>query len=97
MDVSEIFNFFLLGGGEGGLRGDRAGGSVFSFPEIPKRGGRVLLGGGGKGPEGCLRGICFFFSGPKFPPSKSSTDLEAIRLRFCRALCDFKSRDVIAI
>ena len=23
----------------------------------------------------------------------SSTDLEAIRLRFCRALCDFKSRD----
>ena len=33
----------------------------------------------------------------RLPDFAFSTDLEAIRLRFCRALCDFKSRDFTAI
>ena len=38
VDVSDIFYFFLLGGGEGGVRGARRrGGSVFI--ENPRRGG----------------------------------------------------------
>ena len=75
VDVSDIFYFFLLGEGEGGVRGARRGvGSVFI--ENPTR------GWGGfqekEGPRGCLRrigdffgggGLNFFFSGPKRPPS----------------------------
>ena len=37
MDISDIF--FLVGGGEGGVRGDREGGGRFFFIESPKRGG----------------------------------------------------------
>ena len=70
----DIFYFFLLGEGEGGVRGARRGaGSVFI--ENPTR------GWGGfqeeEGPGGCLRrigdffwggGAKYFFSGPKRPP-----------------------------
>ena len=57
MDVSEFYIFiFLLGGGEGGVQGTRAGGgcSVILL-KIRRR-----PGGGGKGaewPGGCLQGI----------------------------------------
>ena len=52
-----------------------------------------------------LRGLVFRGSGPPrrffFPGMFSGAfdvaDLEAIRLRFCRALCDFKVEDFIAI
>ena len=69
--VSDIFYFFLFGGGEGGVRG---AGRTISF-ENPRRGGLLAGGrGGGEGPGGCLReiwggGSKYFFSGPKFPPS----------------------------
>ena len=57
VDVSDIFYFFLLGGGEGGVRGAGKGrGRIFI--ENPRRGG--LPGGWGprgEGPGGCLRGI----------------------------------------
>ena len=51
VDVSDILSLFLLGGGEGKVRGARRGG--------------VVLGGGweflqdevGGGPGGCLRGM----------------------------------------
>ena len=51
------FLFFLLGGGEGGVRGDRQGVGVFFFffCENQRRGGGLPGGGGGSG--GCLRGI----------------------------------------
>ena len=57
-DVSDIFSFFLLGGGEGGVRGARKGqGSVF-FIENP-RGGGILNnergGGAVRGREGVRR------------------------------------------
>ena len=79
MDVSDIFYFFLLGGGEGGVRGaGRGRGTIFI--ENPRRGGGFPGGWGprgegprGEGPGGCLWGIGgggakYFFSGPKFPP-----------------------------
>ena len=47
MDVSDIFYFFRLGGGEGGIRGDRDGGGVGFVLKIPRvGGGGVLLGDG---------------------------------------------------
>ena len=43
VDVSDIFYFFLLGGGKGGVRGHREGGGLWKIP-----GG----GGGLPGEEG---------------------------------------------
>ena len=72
------FLFFLLRGGEGGVRGDREGGGVGFLLKIP--GGGVSQRGweGARGPGGCLQGIWrnwgggggakYFFSGPKCPP-----------------------------
>ena len=64
VDVSDIFNFFLLGEGEGGVRGaGRGGGLIFS--ENPRREG--VYGGGGlagrERPGGCLRQIGGFWGG----------------------------------
>ena len=57
VDVSDILNFFLLGGGEGGVRGDREGRSRLSV-ENPTGGGVSQDGGRGpRGPGGCLQGI----------------------------------------
>ena len=69
VDVSNIFYFFLLGGGEGEYEAPGGGGGVRLFFENPRRGG--LTGGwgpGGEGPGECLRGIGggvlnFFFRG----------------------------------
>ena len=68
VDVSDIFYFFLLGGGEGGVRGEREGGGRF-FIENP--GGVSQEGGrGGGAPGGCLPagnlrggGLNIFFRG----------------------------------
>ena len=75
VDVSDIFYFFLLGGGEGEFGATWRGGGRF-FIENPKGGGTGLSGGGGRGPGGCVQGIWggggakyFLFSGPKRPPS----------------------------
>ena len=75
------FLFFLLGGGEWGVRGARNGGQ--SLIEDP-RGGGVLPreeGGREQGLGGCLRRIRgggreYFFSGPKVRPSKSNLTQE---------------------
>ena len=49
-DVSNIFYFFLLGEGEGGVRGrQEAGGSVFYWQS--QRGGGLLGGEGTRGRE----------------------------------------------
>ena len=55
MDVLNIFYFFLLGGGEGGVRGAGRGWGDF-FGKSQGGGGvsRVGEGGGGEGPGGCL-------------------------------------------
>ena len=69
VDVSDIFIFFLLGGGERGVRGAGRGGGRF-FIENPRRGG--LPGGWGRGARGAGRvfagnvgggGAKYFFSG----------------------------------
>ena len=58
VNVSDIFYFFLLGGGERGVRGAGRGGATFI--ENPSRGGGVFWAGGagegGEGPGGCLLG-----------------------------------------
>ena len=46
VDVSDIFYFFLFGGGEGGVQGDSEGG-VSVFIENPRRGGGGLPGRAG--------------------------------------------------
>ena len=67
--------FFWLGGGEGGIRGDREGGvDVFFENPTAGGGGSPEKRGWGGGPGGCLRGIGggggnFFWGGPKCPPS----------------------------
>ena len=48
VDVSDIFYFFLLGEGEGGVRGARKGGGRF-FIENPTRGGLSRRGRGREG------------------------------------------------
>ena len=49
VDISNIFYFFLLGGGEGGVRGARKGrGSVF-YSKSKGGGGSPTRGGGGGG------------------------------------------------
>ena len=68
-DVSDIFYFFLLGEGEGGVRGAGRGGGVGFLLRVP--GGGAFQGEGAKGPGGCLRrigelgggGLNIFFGG----------------------------------
>ena len=57
MDVSDIFFVFLLGGGEGGVRGaGRGRGTIFI--ENPRRGGGgVSQARGGRGARG-REGVC---------------------------------------
>ena len=72
VDVSDIFNFFLLGEGEEGVRGGI--GFLLKAPV-----GRGFLGGRGRGAGRVSAaswgivlgggGANFFFSGPKCPPS----------------------------
>ena len=71
------FLFFLLWGGEGGVRDGRRGAGFGFLLEIPG-GGEGLQergGGGAEGLGGCLCGIGggglkkYFFGGPKCPPS----------------------------
>ena len=78
MDVSDIFYFFLLGEGEGGVRGARQGGDRFCI-ENPRRG--QFRGEGPRGREGVCGelgnflgggGAKYFFSGPKCPPGQST-------------------------
>ena len=80
VDISDIFYFSLLGGGEGGVRGARRGRGTI-FIENPRRGGGFP--GGGAGGRGAGRvfvgnlgrgGLIFFFSGPKFPPRQKFED-----------------------
>ena len=79
MDVSDLFYFFLLGEGDGGVRGARSGGGDWFFIENPWEGGGVPGGEGPRGREGGIgdfffgRGgwLNFFFSGPKCPPSQA--------------------------
>ena len=62
VDVSDIFYYFLLGEGQGGVRGaGRGGGAVFI--ENPTREGGFSRTGGAEGPGGCLRRIGFFVWG----------------------------------
>ena len=64
MDVSDIFYFFLLGEGEGGVRGAEVGGGIgFFFFEDAKRGGSSRRGRGREGVCGELGN-----SGLKCPP-----------------------------
>ena len=74
-DVSDIFYFFLLGEGEGRVRGRREGGGCRFFIENPRGGGgsrrgrgagRVSAANWGSWGGG---GTKYFFSGPKCPPS----------------------------
>ena len=73
-DVSDIFNFFRLGEGEGGVRGRREGGGQF-FIENPRRGGGSLQEEGPRAREvsaanwGFLGGSKSFFWGSKCTPS----------------------------
>ena len=66
MNISDLFYCFLLGGGQGEIRGARKGGIGFFFIENARRrvshhsGAGCLQGGGGWG-------TVFFFMGPKFP------------------------------
>ena len=58
VDVSDIFYFFLLGGGEGGVRGaGRVGGDFFNGKSQEGVGSPGWVGRGGRVPGGCLRGI----------------------------------------
>ena len=70
MDVSDIFNFFLLGGRASGSPA-RKGRGVGCLLKIPG-GGLPGREGGGMGPGGCLRGIwggggLILFFGPEIP------------------------------
>ena len=74
LDVSDIFYFFPLGGGEGSPGRQGGGGSV-SVLKSPGGGGvsQKRRGGPGRVSAGNLwgGGAKYFFSGPKCPPSKS--------------------------
>ena len=67
MDISDIF--FLVGGGEGGVRGDREGGGRFFLLKAQKGGVSHEGGGGRGGREGVRRefgwggGLNIFFRG----------------------------------
>ena len=75
------FLFFLLEGGEGGVRGHWEGGGRLLI-ENPRRGGGVSWVGEGGGVRG-LEGVCggmggglnIFCSGPKCPPSMTHDKL----------------------
>ena len=61
VEVPNIFYFFLLGGGEGGVWVDREGGGRFFFLlKIPGRGGGSPGQGGGQGGR---EGVCRIFGG----------------------------------
>ena len=82
MDVSDFI--FLLGGGEGGVRGERVG--VVSFLLQIPGGGVSREGGGASGPGGCLPkiwggGAKYFFSGPKCPPRTNVQQLTCKMVR----------------
>ena len=70
------FLFFLLGEGEGGVRGARKGGGDRFSIENPRRGGVSQRGREGVCSEsgnfeaGGGGGAKYFLSGPKRPPSK---------------------------
>ena len=80
MDVSDILYFFLVGEGEGGVRGARRGRGRFLI-ENPRRVGGFQEGEGrGAGRVSAAnweiflgRGAKYFFSGPKRPPSRLAT------------------------
>ena len=75
VDVSDIFYFFLLGEGEGEVRGREGGGGDRFCIENPRRGGGVSWWEGAEGPGGSAAkwgtwgGLKFFFPGPKCPPN----------------------------
>ena len=56
MDVSDIFYFFLLGGGKGESEAPGGGWGRF-YMENPTRGGGGVSGWVGAGGGGCFRGI----------------------------------------
>ena len=57
VDVSDIFYFFLLGGGEGESEEPGMGGGVGFLLEIPRERGGGLPGEGPKGREGVCGGL----------------------------------------
>ena len=73
---SDIFYFSARGSEKGSPRTSGKGAGDDFLLKIPGGGGSpAWWGWGGEGPAGCLRGIGgggpkYFFSGPKFPPSK---------------------------
>ena len=73
-----FFIFFCSGEGKGESEALGGGGGRFFIENLRRGGGVLPAGRGGGGPGGCLRGIRgggakYFFSGPKFPPSKAPT------------------------
>ena len=59
------FYFFLLGGGEGGVRGDREGGVRFLIENFRNVGAGGPREGGARGREGVCQEVQIFFRGPK--------------------------------
>ena len=104
MDASDIFCFFLLGGGgRGSPRRRERGGDRF-FVGNPRGGGVSRGRGAGRVSTAKWRilgggGLNIFFGAEmstKVAISRISfKKLEAIRLRFCGVLCNFRSRDFI--
>ena len=85
MDVSNIFYFFLLEGGEGGVRGAGRGGKFGFLLKSQERGGGLQEGRGGRGAGrvsaanwGWGGGAKYFFSGPKCPPRHIQSDFKCI-------------------
>ena len=60
-DVSDIFDYFLVGEGEGGVRGGGRG--IGFFFENPRRGKGVSRTGAAEGPGGRPRRIGGFLGG----------------------------------
>ena len=78
VDVSDIFYFFLVGEGEGGVWGASVWGSRFLLLKIPDGwGGGVPEGGEAEGPGGCLQRIGEFLGADAkyfFFEAKTSTN-----------------------
>ena len=55
VDVSGIFYFLLLGGGQGGVRGAGGGGAIFCGKSQEGGGSPRWVGAGERGAGGCLR------------------------------------------
>ena len=77
VDVSDIFSFFLVGGGEGRVRGGGGGGDILYNLENPRRGGGVSgwMWEGGRGAGTVFAGNLggggkYLFLGPKIPTKK---------------------------